>query len=232
MLDVAGGRWGTRRKAGIVAAMTSCLAILVALAGCATTGTDVAKPLSPAEERELIDEIEMLAKQGGVVQDLAFPILVSNVEACGKRVGPVIGASWITGKELGGWPSGRRNVAKRHFGVAGRPVLDNVVDGGPAAEAGLRRWDIITAVNGRHLLSNGEDGNDVVGILESAANGRRIEIAYERAGKMGKAMVIPVTACHVGVVVVDHDKPNAFTDGRNIYITKGLHAAVTDSACR
>ena len=116
----------------------SCVVALLGLGGCATTHGP--KPMTAAEEGELAEEIETLADRAGKLNDLAFPILASNVEACGKRVRPSIGASWITEADLGGWPNERRAVAKRHFGVSRRPVLDHVVDGGPAAEGpGPRR---------------------------------------------------------------------------------------------
>ena len=199
----------------------SCVVALLGLGGCATT--DGPKPMTSAEEGELVEEIETLADRAGKLNDLVFPILASNVEACGKRVRPSIGASWITEADLGGWPNERRAVAKRHFGVSRRPVLDHVVDGGPAAEAGLRRWDTIVAVDGRHLRSGGGDQSDIAMIVESGADDGRMEITYERGSETASVLVIPVTACDVGVALVEDEQPNAFADGRNVFLTKGLY---------
>ena len=204
----------------------SCVVALLGLGGCATT--DGPKPMTIAEEAELVEEIETLADRAGKLKDLAFPILASNVEACGKRVRPSIGASWITEADLGGWPNEHRAVAKRHFGVSRRPVLDHVVDGGPAADAGLRRWDTIVAVDGRHLRSGGGDQSDIAMIVESGADDGRMEITYERDSETASVIVIPVTACDVGVALAEDEQPNAFADGRNVYLTKGLYWAEPD----
>lgn len=219
-------RGGMGYKPGWRVAVANCTVALLGLGGCATT--DVVRPMTAEEERELVDEIEALADRAGKLNDLAFPILASNVEACGKRVGVSIGASWITAADLEGWPNERRAVAKRHFGVSGRPVLHHVVDGGPAANAGLRRWDAVVAVDGKPLTSGGEDRPDIAAIVESAADDGRVDITYERDGETASAIVIAVTACDVGVALVDDEQPNAFADGRNVYLTRGLYLTGAD----
>lgn len=217
---------GMGDRPGLRAAAANCIAALLLLGGCATT--DAGKPMTAEEERELIDEIEALAHRAGKLNDLAFPILASNVEVCGKRVGASIGASWITAADLDGWPKVRRAVAKRHFGVSERPVLHHVVEGGPAAKAGLRRWDAVVAVDGKPLPSGRGDRPDIAAIVESAADDGRVDIIYERDGETATAIVTPVTACEVGVALVEDKQPNAFADGRNVYLTTGLYLTGAD----
>ncbi|MDE0442471.1 MAG: M48 family metalloprotease [Gammaproteobacteria bacterium] len=204
-----------------------CLGPLLALSGCMTT--DSGGPMSPAEERELIDEVQAVVDRAGKIHELTFPILTANVDVCGERVRPTIGATWITEADLDGWPTRRRVVAKAHFGIGQRPVLDDVVDGGPAAAAGLRRWDTISSIDGNAVPQGGRR-SEVAEILESAAGDGRIEFAYERDGETALAEVTPVMACDVRVVLVDDGEPTAFVDGHDIYVTTGLYLTEAEAA--
>lgn len=217
---------GMLHKPRWTVATANCIVALLGLGGCATT--DAVRPMTAAEERERVDEIEALADRAGKLNDLAFPVLASNVEVCGERVVGSIGASWITESDLDGWPNERRAVAKRHFGVSRRPVLHHVVDRGPAAKAGLRRWDTVVAVDGKPLPATGGDRPDVAAIIESAADDGRLDITYKRAGETASAIVIPVMACDMGVALVEDEQPNAFADGRNVYLTTGLYLTEAD----
>jgi len=215
--------WNVHRTVG----RTSCLVPLLALAGCMTT--DSGGPMSPAEERELIDQVQAIVARAGKVHELTFPILAANVEACGERIRPTIGATWITEADLAGWPTRRRVVAERHFGIGQRPVLDDVVDGGPAAAAGMRRWDTIFSIDG-NAVPQGGGRSEIAQILESAAGDGSIEFTYERDGEIALAEVTPVMACDVRVVLVDDGEPTAFVDGYDIYVTTGLYLTEAEVA--
>lgn len=56
----------------------------------------------------------------------------------------------------------------------------------------------------------------------------RVDIIYERDGETATAIVTPVTACEVGVALVEDKQPNAFADGRNVYLTTGLYLTGAD----
>jgi regulator of sigma E protease len=66
-----------------------------------------------------------------------------------------------------------------------RPVLEQVLPGGPAARAGLQKGDLITAVDGRKVA----DGVDLVGAVRGAA-GSTLQVEFERAGRR---LALPVT---------------------------------------
>lgn len=218
-------RPGQSRGQSTKLATASCVMALLGLGACATT--DAPGP-TVADERDLVDEIETLVDWAGQLNDLAFPIRTANVAACDKRVGADIGASWVTEADLRAWPDDRLDVAKRRFGVSRRPVLDHVVEGGPAAAAGLRRWDKIVAVAGQPMPVDGAGRSDIARILGSGAQDRPIGITYERDGETASGTLTPVTACDIAVTLVDDDEPNAFADGRSVYITTGLYRIETD----
>jgi putative serine protease PepD len=56
------------------------------------------------------------------------------------------------------------------------PMITKVTDDGPAAKAGLKQGDIVTAVGGRPVESIG----DVMGIVRAAEPGKKLLFAVRR----------------------------------------------------
>ena len=90
------------------------------------------------------------------------------------------------------------------IGVDGAIIVDvgSVVDGGksPAAEAGLKRGDIITKADGRSVFGT----HDLIAAIE---NGDEVELSYIRGGKESSAVVKPVKDSEgkrkIGVLIRD-----------------------------
>ncbi len=177
--------------------------ILAIAAGCATNQTQLPEG-DDGSDRDLIDEVETFLKRSGRVAELAFPILTSNVELCGKRVTRLIGLSWLLEREL---PRGNRDVFVRRYGVSDSPTLDNVVNGGPAGAAGLRRWDTITAVDGDPV--RGRTRSAIREVFREAAEDGEITLTYERDGRTMVTVIAPIPACDVGVHLVQRDQVDA-----------------------
>ena len=196
--------------------------ILAIAAGCATNQTQLPEG-DDGSDRDLIDEVETLLKRSGRVAELAFPILTSNVELCGKRVTRLIGLSWLLEREL---PRGNRDVFVRRYGVSDSPTLDNVVNGGPAGAAGLRRWDTITAVDGDPV--RGRTRSAIREVFREAAEDGEITLTYERDGRTMVTVIAPIPACDVGVHLVQRDQVDAHADRNDIYITTGMYRIGTD----
>ena len=62
------------------------------------------------------------------------------------------------------------------------PVIDQVIDGMPAAEAGLLPGDRIVGVNGEAIGEGGEGVQAISTAIQSGAQGEPVEIAVERGG--------------------------------------------------
>ena len=200
-----------------------CLALILAIAaGCATNQTKWPKG-DDGSDRDRIDEVETFLERSGRIAELAFPILTSNVELCGRRVTRSIGLSWLVEREL---PRGYRDVFVRRYGVSDSPTLDNVVDGGPAGAAGLRRWDTITAVDGEPV--RGSARSTIREVFREAAEDGEITLTYERDARTMVAVIAPVPACDVGVHLVWGDQVDALADRNDIYITMGMYRIETD----
>ena len=196
--------------------------ILAIAAGCATNQTKWPEG-DDGSDRDRIDEVETFLERSDRVAELAFPILTSNVELCGKRVTRSIGLSWLLEREL---PRGYRDVFARRYGVSDSPTLDNVVNGGPAGAAGLRRWDTITAVDGEPV--RGRTRSAIREVFRKAAEDGEMTLTYERDGRTMVTVIAPIPACDVGVHLVQGDQVDALADRNDIYITTGMYRVETD----
>lgn len=69
------------------------------------------------------------------------------------------------------------------------PRIFSVDDGGPADQAGIRRGDLLTHIDGLSLLS--EEGGKHLGQVQP---GQRVEVVYQRGSTIGTAKLVVVTA--------------------------------------
>jgi putative serine protease PepD len=82
-----------------------------------------------------------------------------------------------------------QTIARPYLGVTTTPTsttsashgaeVYRVVDGAPAARAGLRRGDVITSIDGRTI----DDPSDVVESVSRQQPGDEVELTYERGGR-------------------------------------------------
>src|SRR5512142_225934 len=87
------------------------------------------------------------------------------------------------GVEFGAQPN---PAVARVYGVKNGVIISNVIANGPAAKAGLKTGDAITAVNGREVKT----GDELVGDISAAKPGSTIKLTYLRNGNTEQADVI------------------------------------------
>ena len=207
------------------------LAAAMLVAGCATA-TTVARGESEAVERERDYQIELyiatMLDRRGRLANLAYPILTANADLCGKRVRPLIGASWTTEGDLDGTLRPHRSVLVDRYGVSGRPTVVNVIKGGPAEAAGLRRWDVLMTLDGKPIPMNrfGNSRTTVFDMLQEAGADGQIEVLYRRGEQTLSTTINTRIGCAHDVVLVEDESINAFADGKDIYITMGMYRFV------
>ncbi len=73
----------------------------------------------------------------------------------------------------------------RVYGVKSGVIISNVIPNGPAAKAGLKTGDAITAVNGKYVKT----GDELVGEISNAKPGSNVKLSYLRDGKPAEANV-------------------------------------------
>ena len=117
----------------------------------------------------------LIVSGSGTSEGVGFAIPVETVKDVadqlikdGKASHPFIGI-------IGGTVS---DVATEESGVNKGVIISEVVSGGPAARAGLRKGDIIVAVDGKDI----EDMPDLISTIRDNKVGDKIEITYLRSG--------------------------------------------------
>ena len=116
-------------------------------------------------------------QSGSIGVGFAIPVdaarsIAEQLIRTGKAAHPVIGVSAGTVGADGSGPRGAR--------------ISGLVNGGPAADAGLRVGDVITAVAGRRVLGVDE----LIVMLRRYRVGERVELTYVRAGQTRTAQVV------------------------------------------
>ena len=210
--------------------MTLVLTAVLA-AGCGTS-TTVARGSKAAvtKEQQVQEErfIQAHLNRARRVSRLSFPILRNNVLLCGKAIKMDIGATWLTSHDLGAAMARplapHRKTLMDRFWIRDHPMLVDVVPGGPAAAAGLRKWDMIVAVNGKEIPKGRAfwGGSKSTNTLEAAIRGGNFTVTYMRRGVQYTARVTPKVICRHNIYLVSGDAINAFTDGKDIYLMTGM----------
>jgi S1-C subfamily serine protease len=89
-----------------------------------------------------------------------------------------------------GVAGGSRPLPPRQAAAVGRPAaveIVSVVDGSPAAAAGLRAGDLIVEADGEAV----EDVGDLQRLMSAERIGRGVPLRIDRAGRLGEVEVVP-----------------------------------------
>lgn len=199
-------------------------ACLLALAGCAgpTTRPAHLDPAAVALEAErqrdiaLKDRLELQSRLSRV----AWPILRAGTPLCEQRVRWMSGAVFVTRGDL---PAEEAEAAARLLGIGERLGVLVVVDGSPAARAGLEPGDELVSFNGTDLAGGNPSGRRFAESLEKALEGGQpASFGLRRNGAPLTVTVAPEQLCDYPAVVVDGAEVNAYADGEAIYFTRGM----------
>jgi hypothetical protein len=211
-----------RTGLGLIALVTFC-------AGCAPVSKlpDLDKNDVKAEQRrEQIAQMRSYFTELHRVHTVSYRIRVANTSFCRDRVAAQIGLFAATPQSL---PQRFRSFAYEAMDLSwARPTVISLVDGAPAARAGILDHDEIISLDGelipvtgtarwmdRWFKKNGE---------------KEVSINLRRKGEDKTVTVKPVTGCSIPIQYVVDDEANAYTDDRRIVIQSGIVAlAKTDA---
>ena len=160
------------------------------------------------------------------VDSVAFRIRTANHADCNGWEAAQIGLHAATLQSL---PRRYRSYSREALGLtSARPTVISVVEGSPAAQAGIASGDEITALNGALIPVTG-----TARWMDKwlATNGvTPLEANIRRAGADRTVTINPVMGCAIPVVYVTADEVNAFTDGKKIVIQSAIvELAKTDA---
>ena len=168
------------------------------------------------------------------VAEVAFNLALANVELCpnsARRAGWLLHAASQYSADL-------RPEAERLYGLDGAlPGVSVVIDGSPAAVAGLRVGDVITAVDDVPMeaardqtRANYDDLARNLEILDAAMAGADpVRLTVVRQGTTVTTELTPVLTCPYETQVDSSPDIRARADGRRIFISSAF-AAYADTA--
>jgi beta-barrel assembly-enhancing protease len=164
--------------------------------------------------QEQIFQIQKEASDNARLANVAYRIELANRADCKDKVEPRVGINSVSLSDL---PVEVRPAAVSALNLAGdQSTIIHVVDGGPAAKAGVFRGDVLMALD-----------NETVPSTKAAAwmnerikrNGvQPVNLTIARSGQTRSITIVPEVACAVPVILANSGQANAFTDGQKIVI--------------
>jgi Zn-dependent protease with chaperone function len=179
-----------------------------------------------AERRtQQIAEMREYYTQLARVDTVAFRIRVANREFC-ENVGAQAGMFVATVQSL---PRKYRSYANEALNLSWtHPTVISVVEGSPAANAGIKIGDQIQFLDQDPVPATSTAGF-VAAYLRSRGE-QPVRVALKRDGVEQAVMMTPVMACAIPINYVPADDVNAHTDGEKIIINSAIvRAAKTDA---
>ena len=212
--------------------MRTCLGLIALLALCAGCGPvsklpDLDKDEVKAEQRrEQIAQMRAYYSELHRVHGVAYRIRVANGSFCRDRVAAQIGLFAATPQSL---PQRFRSFAHEAMDLSwARPTAISVVEGSPAAQAGIRDRDEIISLDGELIPVTGTESWIEKWLKKNGE--KEVSINLRRNGEDKTVTVKPVIGCSIPVEYVTADEANAYTDDRRIVINSGIVAlAKTDA---
>ncbi len=217
-------------------ALTVVLFGVTLLAGCASTHTSppVVAAADVDKERVVLQAqaLETTLVRLQRVQSLAWPILKTNADLCGKTVRPSLGLSLVDVKALAAMAGGLRAEDVASTGFADRIYVAAVAAGGPADKAGIKAQEQVIEVGavptaGKSLATVAAD----LATIMKAAKTISLKIAAPHA-EPRDILVAPETICNYPVRLLNSETINAFADGSKITMLKGMTKVAGDPQLR
>ncbi len=213
------------------------LLLVSLLAACAAPTTRPVEIDKQAEEAEALLQRELSFE--GFLEDeqrikrVAQPILESAADLCKDKVRYDTGATFTS---MGAYGKDFEPVVTKYLGLTGHELgLLHVVEGSPAAKAGLRRGDKLISVNG-FVIPHTKEAAAELGkrAQEWLKKPDPVVTVYARASAGGstqtaQAVVTPVKACDFPAFLVMQESLNAYADGKAIAIFRGMLRFASDT---
>lgn len=190
-------------------------------AACAPVSRLPPLPADEVDAEKRIQQIAQLRKYYAElhrVDTVAFRIRTANHADCHGWVSAQIGLHAATPQSL---PSKYRSYSREALDLTWmRPTVISVVDGSPAAEAGIVIGDEITSLDGE-LIPLTRTAGWMAGWLNHHG-ARPLQANVRRDGVDRTVTITPVMGCAIPIVYVTADDTNAHTDGEKIVINSGI----------
>lgn len=190
--------------------------------GCAGPSTNVpalaSDEVASERRRQQVLQIQNYFSQLARLNNVAHRIAHANRADCKDDVAPRLGFSAIAPNEL---PGKYKEIAVEALGLnAGTSTVISVIDGSPAAKAGVAPGDELVALDGEQIPSV-NPSEWIAAFLKKNGDGP-VRVDLRRANQPQTRLVPTTTACSIPIILMPDEQTNAFTDGRRIVIFSGV----------
>lgn len=205
------------------------------LAACATpTPPPPAGQARPVETAPSVAQTDVAGPEDQALQSLvalqdrlyqvAAPLLVNNPELCKTHARNLLG---FTAKNRYSYSPEFLKAAERVLGLDDRLQVMGVLAGGGAERAGLRRGDILLAVENNTLPEGKNAERQAASVLAPLVTKRSsVRLKLLRNGAITE-LTIPLTnACAFGIELGNTDRVAAYADGYRVLVTRGMMSFV------
>jgi len=193
------------------------LSIATLLAACAAPATRRVEVSDDANKAEAARQLELavsdMVNEQKRISRVYRTLATRAIAMCGELVGPDVGLYSMSKPKGATGP-----VLESKYGIGERKTVLFVLEGGPAEAAGIRPRDVIKSVNG--VQANDREG--LIGLFEKLPAEDPINFEVERSGETLLLAVKPERGCRFPVTLRPEQIVNAFADGKQIMITRGM----------
>lgn len=201
----------------------SVMALLLVSAACATpqmvvpTGSTAMVATETEAQRAYVFERQVSEEDR--LQRVAWPILSANAPLCEDDVRTAFGfVVWNSDTVANEYKS----VARTNYGLSELVSVRSVAPDSPGARAGLHPGDEIVQVRGQAAPQGRQAPARFVDGLKSVGVGEHVALGVRRQGKLVAVDLSPTEYCDYRVVLQDSSQINAYADGNNIMVTRGM----------
>lgn len=187
------------------------------LAACAAPTTKRVEVSDEATKAEAARQTELavteMVEEQKRISRVHRTLSVKAHALCGDLVGPEVGLYSMT-KPKGNFGP----VLESKYGIGERRTVLFVLEGSPAEAAGIKPRDVIKSVNGVQMT----DRDGLIQLFEKVGPEDPLKYEIERAGETLSLTVKPERACRYPITLRPEQVINAFADGKQIMITRGM----------
>lgn len=178
---------------------------------------DVQAELEAKKQRELA--LRTIVEDQMRLYKVAYQVRTKAVDFC-PDTSYVAGVAFADNVAFGAMFKEAINAV---YGISDVIKVFYVQPGSPAELAGVKVGDIPTSING-WVVPVGGKANEAVNskIAELAKNGKQLTVSVMRDNAKETLTISPIKACAYSAQLSPDDIVNAFADGKQIIITKGM----------
>lgn len=199
---------------------------LAALLISACSGPQTIQPIAdPAMLEQEVEKQKLLAFArdrdfNDRLQNVAWPLLLNSTTLCPGNTAPGLGFEFANAESVA---DDYLDAARDLYGIDDLLRVTHVTAGGPAQSAGIRVGDILLQVDGADLPSGkGAIRKSSRMFGESLTRHRILSLDVRRNDQRLNFPIVTQTVCRFRVNLDPTEEINAYADGDNIYVSRGM----------